>query len=52
MGYSPSQRWLDAYAAAVADRADQISGPQLAAIAAALRRLGYSSDKPQAWVAM
>lgn len=52
MGYTPSQRWLDAFAAAVAARADDTSGPRLAAIAAALRRLGYTSDKPQAWVAL
>jgi len=52
MGYSPSQRWLDAFAAAVAGHADHISGPHLEAIAAALRRVGYQSSKPQAWIAL
>lgn len=50
-GYRPSQRWLDAYAAAAAARADSVSAARLAAVGAALRRLGYRSARPQAWVA-
>jgi hypothetical protein len=52
MGYSPNQRWLDAYAAAVAGRADHISSRHLEVIATALKRIGYTSTKPQAWIAM
>jgi hypothetical protein len=51
MGYSPGQRWLDAFAAAVAGRAENVAPRDMEAISGALRRLGYSSSKPQAWIA-
>lgn len=51
MRYTPNQAWLDAFAAAADSRAVHMSAGRLAAVGAALRRLGYASDKPQAWVA-
>ncbi len=51
MRYTPNQAWLDAFAAAADARAEHMSAARLAAVGAALRRLGYASGKPQAWVA-
>jgi hypothetical protein len=50
MGYRPGDRWVGGLAAAAAARADHTSGAQMAAIAAALRRLGYDESKPAAWI--